>query len=234
MLSQLISEMNSFADAERAKSSQRYFKTGAGEYGEGDVFIGLNMGEQRRIAKKFQGLSLPKIQELLKSEIHEQRMVGVLILVDKFRKASKEERGNIFTFYLKNAKRINNWDLVDLSAPRIVGGFLSDKKRNILYPLADSKNVWERRISVLATFAFIKDEDFSDALRISEILLEDNHDLIHKAVGWVLREIGKKDEKVLEEFLKTHYEKIPRTTLRYAIERFEESKRKDYLRGEFL
>lgn len=233
MLSQLISEMNSFADDERAQHLQRYFKTGKGEYGEGDVFLGLRMGEVRGLVKKYKGLSLVKIQELLNSEIHEQRMVGVLILVEKFKKAGEEERGNIFNFYLKNAKRINNWDLVDLSAPKIVGKFLLDKKRNILHPLADSKNLWERRISILGTFAFIDEEDFVDTLRIAEILLDYDEDLIHKAVGWALREVGKKNEEVLEDFLKTHYEKIPRTTLRYAIEKFEEEKRKNFLAGNF-
>lgn len=233
MLSRLISEMNLLADAERAKNLQRYFKTGEGDYGEGDVFIGLTMGEVRGLVKKYSGLSLVKIQELLNSGIHEQRMVGVLILVEKFKKSGEEERGNIFNFYLKNAKRINNWDLVDLSAPKIVGKFLLDKKRNVLYPLADSKNLWERRISILGTFAFIDDEDFVDTLRIAEILLGDDEDLIHKAVGWALREVGKKNEEILEDFLKTHYEKIPRTTLRYAIEKFEEKKRKNFLRGEF-
>lgn len=231
MLQELLKELKSLADPERATHSQRYFKTGKGEYGEGDVFLGLNMGQQRQISKKYKEIDLADVQKLLNSDIHEQRMIGVLILVDKF---SKSENGKeIFDFYVANAKRVNNWDLVDLSAPNIVGSYLLNKSKDILYKLAKSKNLWERRISIISTFAFIGRNELEDSLKLAEILLKDKHDLIHKAVGWVLREIGKRDEKVLEDFLKTHYEKIPRTTLRYAIERFEEGRRKNYLKGKF-
>ena len=178
-------------------------------------------------------MPLPKIQELLNSKIHEHRLVGLLILVDKFKGADETEKGDLFNFYLKNTKNINNWDLVDLSSHKIVGEFLIGKKRDKLYELAQSKSLWEKRISIISCFAYIKDEDFKDALRISEILLRDEHDLIHKAVGWVLREIGKKDEAVLENFLKKHHKNMPRTMLRYAIEKLEEGKRNMYLRGEF-
>jgi 3-methyladenine DNA glycosylase AlkD len=233
MLSELIKELQEIADEKQAKNLQRFFKTEKGQYGEGDVFIGLKVPDMRRISKKYVNLNLPNVQKLLDSKIHEHRLVGLFILVDKFKKSDEENKGNIFNFYLKNTKNINNWDLVDLSAPKIVGNFLVDKDKGILYKLAESKSLWEKRISILACFAFIAKEEFNDALRISEILLKDEHDLIHKAVGWMLREIGKKDEKILEDFLKKHYFKIPRTALRYSIEKNEESNRKKFLIGEF-
>jgi 3-methyladenine DNA glycosylase AlkD len=232
MLPQLIKDLQAAANPNQAAILQRFFKTGKGEYGEGDVFLGIKVPIQRQIARKYAGLSLPKIQELLNSKIHEYRLVGLLILVDKFKKGSETEKGNIFNFYLKNTKNINNWDLVDLTAHHIVGGFLQDKKKDILYKLAESKSLWEKRIAIIATFYYIKKEEFKDALRVSEILLNDSHDLIHKAVGWMLREIGKKDEKVLEKFLEKHYKNMPRTMLRYSIERLPEERRKMYLRRE--
>ncbi|MEK6917337.1 MAG: DNA alkylation repair protein [Nanoarchaeota archaeon] len=232
MLDELLKEINSKADKKRAENLQRFFKTGLGEYGEGDVFLGIKVPLQREIAKKYIGLSLTKIQELLKSKIHEHRLIALLILVEKFKKGSETEKGDIFNLYLKNTKYINNWDLVDLSSHKIVGEFLVDKKRDILYKLASSNDLWEKRISMISTFAYIKNEDFNDALRISEILLEDKRDLINKAVGWVLREIGKKNQKILEDFLKKHYKDISRTTLRYAIERFPEKLKKKYFGGE--
>jgi 3-methyladenine DNA glycosylase AlkD len=232
MLPQLIKELQKARNKSQAALLQRFFKTGKGEYGEGDVFLGIKVPVQRAIAKKYPGLNLPKIQQLLNSKIHEYRLVGLLILVDKFKKSKEQEKGNIFNFYLKNTKNINNWDLVDLTAHHIVGGFLQDKKKDILYKLAESKSLWEKRIAVIATFWYIKDEEFKDALRIAEILLNDKHDLIHKAVGWMLREIGKKDEKVLEDFLAKHYKTMPRTMLRYSIERLDEKRRKKYLKGE--
>ena len=215
----------------QAKVLQRFFKTGKGEYGEGDIFLGVKVPKQREIAKKFLGLSLPKIQELLESKIHEERLVGLLILIEKFKKASELDKANIFNFYLKNTKNINNWDLVDLTASSIVGEFLLDKDKKILYDLAESNNLWEKRISIISTFAFIRKNKFDNTFRISQILLKDKHDLIHKAVGWMLREIGKKDQELLEEFLKKHYKNMSRTMLRYAIEKFPEGKRKGYLGG---
>lgn len=232
MLPNLIKELQELANPEQAKNLQRFFKTGVGEYGEGDIFLGIKVGFQRGVAKKYTGLNLSNIQKLLNSKIHEHRLVGLLILVDKFKKSSETDKGNIFNFYLKNTKNINNWDLVDLTSHKIVGAFLEDKKKDKLYELAESKNLWEKRISMISTFWYIKDFEFKDALRIAEIHLQDSHDLIHKAVGWMLREIGKRDQEVEEDFLKKHYKTMPRTMLRYAIERFDEDLRKKYLRGD--
>jgi 3-methyladenine DNA glycosylase AlkD len=231
MLHELIKDLQNAKNLEQAKLLQRFFKTGKGEYGEGDVFLGIKVPVTREIAKKYTGLNLKGVETLLASKIHEYRLAGLLILVDKFKKANEQGKGNIFNFYLKNTKNINNWDLVDLTSHKIVGEFLKEKKRDKLYELAQSTSLWEKRISIISCFAYIKDEDFKDALRISEMLLKDSHDLIHKAVGWVLREIGKKDIKVLEDFLRKHYKKMPRTMLRYAIEKFPEVKRKAYLNG---
>ncbi len=232
MLLQLIKELQSKKNLKKAKVLQGFFKTGKGEYGEGDFFLGLTSEQIKGIAKKYSGLNFSKLQLLLKSKIHEYRMCALRILVLKYEKADENGKARIFNFYLKNAKHINNWDLVDISAPNIVGDFLLNKNKKILYKLAKSKNLWEKRISVISTFAFIKEKKFNDALKISEILLKDKHDLIHKAVGWMLREIGKRDKKILENFLKEYYKIMPRTMLRYAIERFEEGERKKWLRGE--
>jgi 3-methyladenine DNA glycosylase AlkD len=232
MLEELKKELEEIGNPESAKIAQRFFKTGKGQYGEGDVFLGIRVPVQREIAKKYSGLGLYKLQELMKSKIHEHRLVSLIILTEKYKNRDKEEKGNIFNFYLKNIKNINNWDLVDLSAPNIVGDFLFDKKKNILYELAISKNIWERRIAIISTFDFIRKGEFADTLIIAKLLLNDKHDLIHKAVGWMLREIGKKDIIVLEDFLKKHYKEMPRTMLRYSIERFDEERRKAYLRGE--
>ena len=231
MLSQLIKELEKEGSPEQAEVLQKFFKTGKGDYGEGDVFLGIKVPVQRKIAKKYYGLNLYKLQELLNSKIHEHRLTSLIILTDKYKKSSEENKGNIFNFYLKNAKNINNWDLVDLSAPKIVGDFLSDNKKNILYELVQSENLWEKRIAIVSTFAFIKKHEFDDTLMIADELLNDTHDLIHKAVGWMLREVGKRNQEILEGFLKEHYKKMPRTMLRYAIEKFDEGKRKKYLRG---
>jgi len=229
MLEELKRELSNLANPEQAKILQRFFKTGKGEYAEGDIFLGVMVPEIRAIAKKYLNLDVKDIKDLLNSNIHEHRLAGLLILVGKYEKGDKEK---IFNFYLDNSSRINNWDLVDITAPRIVGNFLLDKPRDILHSLAESDNLWERRISMVSTFSFIKENDFKDALKIAEKLIQDRHDLIHKAVGWMLREIGKKDIKELEKFLKKHYKNMPRTMLRYAIERFDEEKRKKYLARE--
>lgn len=226
MLDKLKKELQELANPEGARGAQRFFKTNPGEYGEGDIFIGISNPKIRELSKKYD-LNFEELQELLDSEIHEHRFVSLLIL-----KRNKNKDG-AFRFYLANAKRINNWDLVDVSAPQIVGDFLLDKDRKILYELARSENLWEKRISIVSTFAFIKRNEFEDTLAISKILLDDSHDLIHKAVGWMLREVGKRNQEILEGFLKEHYKDIPRTSLRYSIERFEEDKRKKFLKGEF-
>ena len=233
MLEKLRIELAGYVNKEKAEVLQRFFKTGKGQYGEGDVFLGVVVPEQRKIAKQFwQELSPRDVQALLNSKIHEERLIGLLVLIEKYKVGNGKKRKNIFDFYLRNLKDINNWDLVDLSAPNIIGSFLLDKKRDVLYDLAASDNLWGRRIAIISCFAFIKNNDFKDALKISELLLKDGHDLIHKGVGWMLREIGKKEEKILERFLKKHYKDMPRTMLRYAIEKFEEGKRKRYLKGE--
>jgi 3-methyladenine DNA glycosylase AlkD len=232
MLDKVREDLENLGSPEKAAILQRFFKTGKGQYGEGDIFLGVKVPETRAIAKKYKGLGLPKIQELLKSKIHEHRLVGLIILNEKYKKSKEDEKANLFNFYLQNTKNINNWDLVDLSAPNIVGEFLFDKKKNILYELAESSNLWEKRIAIISTFNFIRKNEFEDALRISRILLEDDHDLIHKAVGWMLREVGKKDTEILEKFLRENYKDLPRTTLRYSIERFPEDKRKKWLKGE--
>ena len=229
MLDQIKKDLAQLGDPERAKNSRWFFKTGKGQYGEGDVFLGIPVPEQRKVAKKYFLLSLDDVQELLNSKIHEYRFTALVILISKYRKAEESLKEEIFNFILKNTQNINNWDLVDLSAPRIIGDYLLNKERSILYKLAKSKSVWERRISILSTFTFIDNNDFKDALNISELLLNDEHDLIHKAVGWALREIGKRDQNVEEQFLAKYYTHMPRTMLRYAIEKFAEKKRKKYL-----
>ena len=229
MLSSLKSELQALADPEKAAMLSRYFKTGKGQYGERDVFLGIAVPDQRAVAKKYSALSLSQIRELIAGKIHEHRLVALLILVSRYRKAEEEGKGRITDFYLKQTNHVNNWDLVDLSAPNILGDYLLDRDRAVLYRLARSKNLWERRIAIMSTLAFIRQRDFDDTLLVSEILLHDEHDLIHKAVGWMLREVGKRDLRTEEGFLKRHYRRMPRTMLRYAIERFDEKKRKFYM-----
>jgi 3-methyladenine DNA glycosylase AlkD len=225
-------ELQSLADSKQAEILQRFFKTGKGEYGEGDIFLGIKVPVQRKVVKKYLELSISDTIKLLQSKIHEHRLTAIFILISKFenKKATEEEKKEIFNLYLENTKYINNWDLIDLSAPKIVGSYLLDKDRSILYQLANSKDLWEKRISVLATFMFIRNNDFKDALKISEILLDDKHDLIHKSVGWMLREIGKRNQSVEEKFLEKYHKTMPRTMLRYSIEKFSEEKRKYYLK----
>jgi 3-methyladenine DNA glycosylase AlkD len=229
MLDQIKKEMAQLSDPHRAKNLSWFFKTGKGQYGEGDTFLGIPVPEQRKIAKRYVDLSLEDLHELLNSKVHEHRFTALVILISKYRKAEESGKKEIFDFYLRNTENVNNWDLVDLSAPRIVGDYLINRERSILYKLAKSDSLWERRISILSTFTFIDNNDFEDALNISELLLHDEHDLIHKAVGWALREIGKRDQNVEERFLAKHCLHMPRTMLRYAIEKFDEEKRKRYL-----
>jgi 3-methyladenine DNA glycosylase AlkD len=227
--SDVIKELRSVGTPERAKALSWFFKTGKGQYGEGDVFFGITVPEQRKVALRFREMPLGEIEKLLNDKVHECRLTALLILVEQYRRGTDKERARIAAFYLAHAKRINNWDLVDLSAPRIVGEHLLGRNRKVLYRLARSKNLWERRIAILSTFTFIREGDFKDALAIAELLLKDEHDLIHKAVGWMLREIGKRSLAAEKSFLKKHAARMPRTTLRYAIERFPEHVRKEYL-----
>ena len=229
-LEQLKKEILKNANSQKAKFLAGFFKTGKGQYAQGDIFLGITVLIQRQIAKKYQNLSLSEIQELLASKYHEFRLCALLILVSVYKKADKVNRQKIVNFYLKNTKSINNWDLVDLSAHYILGDFLEDKDKSVLYKLAKSQNLWERRIAIIATFFFIRKDQFTDTFKIAQILLGDKHDLIHKACGWMLREVGKRDEVMLIKFLDKFKGKMPRTALRYAIERFNQQKRLYYLR----
>lgn len=221
------------SDKEKAKILARYFKTGKGEYGEGDVFLGVVVPKLRVISKEFwKDITIGEIQYMLKSDIHEKRLLALLMLIEKYKKADETGKKNIFDIYLASTRNINNWDLVDLSCRDIIGAFLINKDRSRLCSLAKSQNIWEKRIAIISTYAFIQKNDFEDTFKIAEILLIDKHDLIHKAVGWMLRETGKRNQAAEEEFLKNHYTKMPRTMLRYAIERFDEGKRRAYLDGE--
>ena len=227
--------LRSAADKKKAKILSRFFKTGKGEYGEGDVFIGVVVPEQRKIAAKFANLSFKEIKELLKSKTHEERFTGLIILVNRYIKSLKDDvlRERIFRFYVKNLSAVNNWDLVDLSCRDIIGEHLISRPREILYKLAASRNIWKRRIAVVSTWAFIRKNDFKDTTRLAEILFNDKQDLIHKAVGWMLREVGKKDERVLRKFLDENASKMSRITLRYAVERLPEKDRKKYTKIKF-
>lgn len=220
----------------RAKLTARYFKTGKGEYGEGDQFLGLTVPQLRELAKQYQDLALGEVKQLLKSKFHEFRLVGLLILVSKFVGTQKTQdykiQDKIYKFYLANITAVNNWDLVDLSAPTIVGGYLFSRSKNKLYNLARSENLWSRRIAIVATLHFIRYQKFFDTLKLAKIFLTDKADLIHKATGWALREVGKQDEKVLKQFLQKNCHKMPRTMLRYAIEKFPKILRQKYLAGE--
>lgn len=225
-------EIQKNANKERAASSEWFFKTEKGQYGAGDRFLGLTMPIQRQIAKQCLALSYSDVKKLLESKYHEHRMIGLLILVYRFERGDEAQRKQVFDFYIKNHRAVNNWDLVDCTTPNIVGRYLltrPKRERAFLYTYARSENLWERRIAVLATYSFIREGSFEDILKISEILLRDKEDLIHKAVGWMLREVGKKDGKVLRAFLDKHIRELPRTTLRYAIEKFPEKERKVYL-----
>lgn len=222
-------ELKKIRNKEKAEHLQYFFKTSKGEYGEGDVFLGITVPEQRKIAKRFIDISFNDLQKLLDSKFHECRLTALLILVKKY----KEDREKVFNFYIKNFRNINNWDLVDLSSPKIVGDYLFDKNRKLLFNLVKSKNMWERRIAIVSTYYFIKQNDLDDTFKISKLLLKDKEDLIHKAVGWMLREASKRDENRLVAFLEDNYYNIPRTALRYAIERFKEDKRKYYLNKKY-
>jgi 3-methyladenine DNA glycosylase AlkD len=227
----ISAELKKMGNAQRAEVSQRFFKTGPGEYGEGDVFIGITVPDLRKLAKKHEAIPQRDIKQLLKSPVHEERLFALLVLVSRYQKGAAADRARIYRLYLGSTRYINNWDLVDLTAPSIVGHYLSDKNREPLYDLAKSTSLWERRIAIVSTIFFITQNDFEDTLAISKRLLGDGEELIHKAVGWMLREVGKRDRKSEEAFLMAHYKTMPRTMLRYAIEKFPETRRQRYLKG---
>ena len=220
-----------YAKPEKIPIYQNFFKTGKGEYAEGDKFIGVTVPDTRKVAKKFVGVSFNELILILSSPIHEDRMCALLILTYKYLIANEKEKREIVDFYIENHLSGNNWDLIDCVSNKILGPWLMDKDKTILYNYAKSNNLWERRISIITTFYFIKNNQFEETLKIAEILLNDKHDLIRKAVGWMLREVGKRESNILESFLNKHYKNMPRTMLRYAIEKFPEEKRQLYLKG---
>ena len=226
---EITNHLHSLANDERAQHAMRFFKTGVGEYGEGDKFLGIRVPVIRLEVKKYKDASLSTAEKLLKSEYHEIRLFALLLLVSRYSNGNVVEQTRIYQLYLSNTLYINNWDLVDSSAPYIIGAHLNDKDKSILYELAKSTSLWERRIAILATFYFIRKNKFGDVLRIAEQLLNDPENLIHKAVGWMLRETGKRDMATEVAFLKRHYQQMPRTMLRYAIEKFSKAERHKYL-----
>jgi 3-methyladenine DNA glycosylase AlkD len=230
-LAALRAELRRLADPRQAKNLQWFFKTGRGEYGEGDVFLGLRVPDLRRLAKIHRDLPTAAVRGLLASRFHEERMLALFILVLRYDRGDEAEREAVFRLYLASRRRVNNWDLVDCSAPHIVGRHLLDRDRRLLYRLARSRSLWERRIAVLATFWLVREGQFTDSLRLAEFLLADREDLIHKATGWMLREVGNRDREAAARFLRRHCRTMPRTMLRYAIEKLPEAERRRYLAG---
>ncbi|MCA9394310.1 MAG: DNA alkylation repair protein [Candidatus Omnitrophica bacterium] len=228
-LEQLQAELRAQANPDKVDVYKRFFKTGPGEYGEGDLFLGVNVPAQRRLAGKYRDLNWLDTIRLLKSPYHEERLTALLIMIHQFERGDVLTRGRVYRFYLNNTRYINNWDLVDTSAHKICGPYLMDKDRTFLDNLARSRDLWKRRISIITTYYFIKHDQFDDTLRIAKILLHDKHDLIHKATGWMLREVGNRNQSVEEEFLDTHAAEMPRTMLRYAVEKFPPGLRKKYM-----
>jgi 3-methyladenine DNA glycosylase AlkD len=229
--SEIRARLQKIADRQRAQELQRFFKTGPGQYAEGDIFLGIRVPDLRRLAAEYQSITTGEALKLLRSAFHEERSLALMILIRAYRKGDEAAKKKIYESYLENTRFINNWDLVDVSAPHIVGSFLMNKSRRPLYRLARSEQMWERRIAVISTLYFIRQGDFSDSLKISSILISDKEDLIHKAVGWMLREVGNRHLPTEEIFLREHYRVMPRTMLRYAIEKFPEPQRQAYLRG---
>lgn len=217
-------------DPGKAAFFPRFFKAGKGEYAEGDKFLGITVPQMREVAKEFRDLPLPQIEKLLKDPYHEMRLVALMILTMRYAKGDEKQKKQIVAFYLSHLEGVNNWDLVDLSAYKILGDWLLTRDRAVLYKLLKTKQLWKERIAIVSTFAFIRKNDFRDTLKISEMLLGHRHDLLHKAVGWMLREVGKKDPAVLRAFLKKHSTTLPRTALRYSIERFPEAERKQWMK----
>ena len=233
MIKQIEKDFLKYSDPSKSRHSSRFFKTAKGEYGEGDIFLGITNPQIDEIVKKYyKDVSLKDLMYFLKNKYHDYRMFALKTLVKKYSKCKTEkDKKEIYDLYISNTKYINNWDLVDVTSYKIVGEYLKEKDRKILYTFAKSKDLWKQRISIISTYSFIRNNDFKDTIEISKILLHHEHDLIHKAVGWMLREVGKRDQDIEERFLKKYYKDMPRTMLRYAIERFEEGKRQKYLKG---
>ena len=231
MLAEIRSNLHKLANGQDAAQLQRYFKTGPGEYGEGDLFIGVRVPAIRKLARQYRDTSVGIAQKLLISKIHEERLLALVLFIDHYNKADDAGKKTIYTYYLGHTHHINNWDLVDISAEKIVGAYLYERNRQPLKKLVKSSDLWERRIAIMSTLYFIRNNDFTDTLFLAEKLLKDKEDLIHKAVGWMLREVGNRDQKIEENFLKQHYQTMPRTMLRYAIEKFPEALRQQYLQS---
>lgn len=223
-------ELETYIDPVKREYLPNFFKTGKGQYGEGDKFLGIVVPNTRIVAKKHKGEPFEVIAELMQSEWHECRLCALLMMVERFKKSDEKQRKEIYDFYLSQTARINNWDLVDLSAPYIVGEYLKDKSRDDLYRLAGSSLLWDQRIAVVATATLIRNNDFIDIIRLSELLLHHNHDLMQKAVGWMLREMGKRDKDLLVQFLDKHAKVMPRTMLRYSIEKMTDEERAYYMK----
>lgn len=226
---QVLKSLKVFANPKKAVILQRFFKTAPGQYGAGDIFLGINVPVLREVAKQYVELPLSEVQKLLKSKTHEHRFTALEILVMQYDKGNAQVKKNVFNFYVQNTNYVNNWDLVDTSVEYIVGPYLSDKPKTLLYKWIKSRNMWERRMAIVATFDFIRKNEFSDTLQLSSLVLNDTHDLIHKASGWMLREVGKRDKQVLMRFLNEHSHNMPRTMLRYAIERLSPTERIMYV-----
>lgn len=233
MIDNIRTSLRKQASKKDAEIQRSFFKTGKGEYSEGDIFIGVRTPKIRALVKQYRHAPASVPKKLLKSKIHDERLLALLMLVDLYSRGGETEQKNIFDFYLKNTKYINNWDLVDVSAHKIVGLWLLDRNRAPIRKMAKSKNLWDRRIAMVSTWQFIRNNDLAETYKFAKIFLKDEEDLMHKATGWMLREAGKRDRKLLESFLKSYYQKMPRTMLRYAIEKFPETTRKKYLLGKF-
>lgn len=233
MIKAIIKELKEVSNKKKVETVSRFFKTGKGEYGEGDIFVGINVPNSRIVAKKYaKEIDFVNLQKLISSQIHEYRLTALLIIVEKFNNEKQEaDKKLLIDFYLSNTQYINNWDLVDLSCYKTLGIWLITKDKDILFELAHSKNIWEQRIAIITCLQFIKNEQYDTFLEIAELLLHHPHDLIHKAIGWLLRELGKKNIDLEKTFLKRHYKNMPRTMLRYSIEKFPEDQRQDYLKG---
>ena len=231
MLEEIRSNLRKLGNDQDVAQLQRYFKTGPGEYGEGDVFIGVRVPMIRKLARQYRDTSISIAQKLLISKIHEERLLALILFIEHYKNVDDAGKKSIYTYYLDHTQYINNWDLVDISAAKIVGAYLFERSRQPLGKLVKSSDLWERRIAIMATLHFIRNNDFADTLFLAEKLLKDEQDLIHKAVGWMLREVGKRNQLIEEQYLKQHYRSMPRTMLRYAIEKFPESRRRQYLEG---